>query len=174
MFSTDQKKVILQVVSSGIFCLIFTITAYYFLPFKLPSMPGILDRLIFTIRCELFSALMLLFGICTVGNIRFCTDAIDGSRNNKKVEIHLRYLQNTLEQFILLIVGHLVLCTYLTEHQMKLIPILVVLFIIGRVTFWIGYLKNPTARAFGFGITFYPILIGFVYDLYCLISSISA
>ena len=172
MFNSDHKRVIFQAIPGVIFCLVFTIIAYRFFPFKLQSLFSILDRLVFTIRCEFFSALMLFLGICTVGNIRFFTDAIDGSRNNKKVEIHLRYLQNTLDQFILLFTGHLILCSYLTEHQMKLIPILVMLFIIGRITFWIGYLKTPTARAFGFGTTSYPTVAVFVYDLYHLISSV--
>ena len=172
MLINEQKKVVYQAIAALTFCFAFAIISYYVFPFKLSSMSTMIERLIFTIRCELFPLIMLLLAICTVGNIRFFTDAIDGSRNNKNVEIHLRYLQNTLEQFVLLLVGHLVLCTYLTEHQMKIIPILVTLFIIGRTAFWYGYLKSPTGRAFGFGTTAYPTVIVLGYDLYCLINSI--
>lgn len=172
MLTKNQKQVVCQATAAIIFCSAFTIVSYHLFPFKFSSMPSTIERLIFTIRCELFSLLMLLTGICIVGNVRFLTTAIDGSRNNKNVEIHLRYLQNTLEQFILLFIGHLILCSYITEHQMKLIPILVILFVIGRMVFWIGYLKSPTGRAFGFGTTFYPIVTVLGYDLYCLINSI--
>lgn len=171
MLTNNQKQVVYQAISAIIFCSAFVIISYHFFPFKLPTMPNTVDRFTFTIRCELFPLLMFLAGVCTVGNIRFFSDAIDGSRNNKNVEIHLRYLQNTLEQFVLLFVGHLILCSYLLSHQMKLIPILVTLFIIGRITFWTGYLKSPTTRAFGFGTTFYPIVIVLGYDLYCLVCS---
>ncbi len=172
MLTKEQKEVLYQVIAAVLFCSVFVVTLYNLFPFKLSSMLGMAERFIFTIRCEFFSLLMLLAGVCVVGNVRFFTDAIDGSRNNQNVEIHLRYLQNTLEQFILLFVGHLILCSYLLSEQMKLIPILVILFVIGRIAFWFGYLKSPTARAFGFGTTFYPIVVVLGYDLYYLINSI--
>ena len=109
---------------------------------------------------------MVLAGVIAVANKRFITDAIDGSRNNKNVEIHLRYLQNTLEQFVLLFTSHLVLCTFLNNENIKLIPILVALFVIARIIFWIGYLKTPIARAFGFAATMYPIFFVLAYDIF--------
>ena len=40
---------------------------------------------------------------------------------------------------------------------------LTALFVMGRLLFWIGYHKNPYLRAFGFGITFYPTVMAFIW-----------
>ena len=48
-------------------------------------------------------------------------------------------------------------------ERLQLIPLLVGLFLIGRVAFWWGYLRSPPARAFGFGTTFYSTVAVFLY-----------
>ncbi|MEG4519195.1 MULTISPECIES: hypothetical protein [unclassified Microcoleus] len=40
------------------------------------------------------------------------------------------------------------------------------LFVLGRIAFWIGYLKEPIERAFGQGVTLYPTIAVLIYDAY--------
>ena len=80
-------------------------------------------------------------------------------------------LQNTVEQFIMSFVAQLIFCTWLDASQMTLIPIVVVLFVVGRFLFWIGYLipmYNRTYRALGIPPTWMPtggMLIFSIYNL---------
>jgi hypothetical protein len=43
------------------------------------------------------------------------------------------------------------------------LPILTMLFVLGRILFWTGYHKNPHLRAFGFGLTFYPTVAVYIW-----------
>jgi fatty-acid desaturase len=79
------------------------------------------------------------------------------------LEIDQRYLQNTLEQLVLAIVAHLALVTIVAPESIRAVAILVMLFVIGRATFWIGYHRSGAARAFGFATTFYPTVGTYVY-----------
>ena len=48
------------------------------------------------------------------------------------------------------------LALYCPPEEARTLIILTILFVLGRVLFWVGYHYNPYVRAFGFGITFYP------------------
>lgn len=67
---------------------------------------------------------------------------------------------------MLFFIVSLILSTFLDANSIKLIPILATMFVLGRIAFWIGYLKNPLYRAFGMGVTLYPTAAILLYDVY--------
>jgi len=157
----EQKRVRNGMISAAIFSIVFIGLSYRLIP-ELKIGPDVIDHLVFTIHCDLFALLSLLFGIAAVATQRFFTPSAIGGENlssNQHIAINVSYIQNSLEQFVLLFIAHLTLATILPTPQLKLIPILVALFLLSRICFWIGYHKNPTYRAFGFAATFYPTAI---------------
>jgi len=87
-------------------------------------------------------------------------------------QVHVRVLQNTVEQFVMSFVSQLTLSTWLDASQMSIVPIVAVLFVVGRVMFWIGYLNpadNRTGRGPGTCLTFLPTLAMIVYNIYKLV-----
>ncbi len=70
---------------------------------------------------------------------------------------------------MLFFVGRLILSTFLDSYSIKLMPILATLFVLGRIAFWVGYLKQPIERAFGLGVTLYPTIAVLIYDAYRVI-----
>ncbi|HEX2592054.1 MAG TPA: MAPEG family protein [Rhizomicrobium sp.] len=124
------------------------------------------DRLAFALKWLLVPALALMVGIGVMANRRFfSTDAMDGTRTpaSSSLEINLRYIQNTLEQTVLVAVAWSLLALELPLDRLGLIPVLAVLFGVGRFAFWIGYLLAPWARAFGFALTFYPTVVALIW-----------
>jgi hypothetical protein len=101
-----------------------------------------------------------------VANRRFfLPEAIDGSPapESHTLEINLRYNQNTLEQTVLAAIAWTGLALALPHDRLALIPALAILFVVARALFWIGYLIAPGARAVGFGLTFYPTVLAFIW-----------
>ncbi len=64
-------------------------------------------------------------------------------------------LENTIEQTILAIVVHTILATVLRART-SLIPLLVAIYVIGRVTFSLAYRRSKPWRAFGMALTAAP------------------
>ena len=77
-------------------------------------------------------------------------------------------LQNSLEQTVLAFGAHLTLAALLRETELVLIPLLVALFLVGRITFAFGYAKRVSGRAFGMALTgasiiaSYGIVVGLI------------
>ena len=167
-FNPQQQRVVWRGISALIFCLTFVLIGYFVIALPLPLLNTPESRLIFSLRCQIFPVLMLFAGIVAVGNGRFSSPAINPLANaeSEAMRIHLRYLSNTLEQFVLFFAGSLILSTFLDTYSIKLIPILATLFVLGRIAFWIGYLKEPIERAFGLGVTLYPTIAVLIYDAY--------
>ncbi|KAH9523754.1 hypothetical protein Btru_040832 [Bulinus truncatus] len=150
------------------------VVLYFAFPIPVPPLPYLLDRLVYTLRLQSFSCLTVIAGIADVVVTRFNTTAIDpiNGRGEHHVAVSVRYLTNTLEQFIVSFVGQLILTTYLTEPQMKSIPILVAFFVTGRVMFYVGYRENYLKRAAGFTVTSVPSLALWVVVMFYVISDL--
>ena len=79
------------------------------------------------------------------------------------VEINTKFILNTFEQFTAYFIANAGLAMYCPIEEARTLPILTGLFVLGRILFWVGYHKNPYLRAFGFGVTFYPTVIAYVW-----------
>ena len=128
-----------------------------------PAGDDLATRLAFAARWLLAPGCTLLAGIQFAASRGFHPDAIDGTRTpeNHGLEIALRYNLNTLEQTVLAAIAWLGLAVSLPHATLAFIPAMALLFVVGRATFWIGYLLRPTARAFGMVMTALPTIVGY-------------
>ena len=137
MFTQDQKLVLLQIAGAILFNVPLVVGLYYWLPLSVPPLPTTAERVFFTLRCQIFPVLMLLAGVLAVANVRFVTPAINplAGLESERLQVHLRYLTNTLEQCVLFFFATTILATVWEGERMKLIPIMSLVFVVGRVTF---------------------------------------
>jgi hypothetical protein len=130
------------------------------LPLELSS------RLAFAARADALAMLWLLAAIANVARRRFFSAAdIDGSGfapASDRLRIEAAVLQNTLEQTVLAAVLYPALVSLPAQSDVMLVPQLLTLFCLGRLAFWIGYRFGARWRAFGFALTFYPTVFGYV------------
>lgn len=92
------------------------------------------------------------------------------SQPSERIAVPRAILQNNLEQAVLAVVVHLALATLLRPEEMRVIPAVVLLFCLGRATFWLGYRRGAAARAFGFAATFWPTVACLLLALVLLVS----
>lgn len=85
------------------------------------------------------------------------SEAIDPTLNKEDLatQINGRVVENTLQQLVLFVLGTLALSVGLAPEQMGIIPAAVIVFVIARIAFWIGYRVHPLYRAFGMAATGY-------------------
>lgn len=168
--NSDQKKVAVGAVSGVLGMVASVAFLYWFLPTPL-GMDTALARLIFTLQMNVIALLPLFIALVVVGNGRFFSEAIDPLRHkeNQAIEINGRVADNTFEQSFIFFIGTMALSTFLTVQNIKIVPALVVVYILARIVFWIGYRINPLYRAPGMAATSYMNLGILFCVLYLLI-----
>ncbi len=166
----DQKKVAKGAASGVAAMAVLVFLLYLFLP-DVAGMTSPMLRVVYALQVLSFALLPLLIGVITVGNQRFLSDAIDPLRHaeSEGMEINARVVDNTVQQTLLFVVSTLALATYLPSGAVQLIPALVIVFIIARFVFWVGYRINPLYRAPGMAATGYMNLGIIVASLYFFI-----
>lgn len=118
------------------------------------------DQIAFGLKADLPLLLWLAFCVRVVSKRRF-QSAVDRKGSafgspSEMIAVPLAVLQNSLEQTVLAFAGHLVLATVLRGPELVLIPLLVAVYLVGRVAFWIGYPYGAARRSFGMALTAAP------------------
>jgi len=172
-FTARQRPFIIVLMANWIFSIAF------FLGMKLvwhwqPEDWGIADRIALVLKDAVFALLPGVIGICVVAAQRLNPSMFVGQmpKPNSAVDINNRFILNTFEQFTAYFVANAGLAMYCPPEEARSLPLLTMLFVMGRILFWIGYHRNPYLRAFGFGITFYPTVAAFVWLMLIMIFGI--
>lgn len=146
-------------------CLLYG--AYAFLPFDVPRLPTMTSRLIYTLRCGVFATFPIVLGILVYGLSLLCFSALRPfGEPRREVEIHRRYVAQSIQLFILYFFNLAVLSTYLPQDTLKLLPLLTGLFAISRLIYWLTFAVGRSFRGFGYGLTFLPLLSMLMWNLY--------
>ena len=168
MESSLARKQLIGVASAGaamaVVVGVIVAAPWLFIPI-LPYGDDTASRLVFLAHWLLLPGFMLLAGVVAASRRGFYADAIDGTRTpaSRGLEINLRYNQNTLEQTVLAAIVWFALALELPHDRLVLIPAMAVLFAVGRITFWIGYLVYPIGRAFGMTMTALPTICAYLW-----------
>ena len=152
----DQRTVAVGAISGVVGMALLVYVFYLILP-AIPNIDTVLDRFIVALRLNVFAVIPFFIMLVVVGNERFLSKAIDPLQHaeDKAMEINGRVADNTLQQNFVFLIGTLALSTFLSADTIKLIPALVIVFVLARVLFWIGYRINPLYRAPGMAATSY-------------------
>ncbi len=167
-----------QILISFCAMLIYFYIGYYYVPISVHfEDPSMLDRMVFTLRWVPLTTLPIIIMIIVVGNIRGrnLTTAGDpsspGQFNPPVIAVHTRVLANTLEQTLIHIPALFAFASYVQPENLKLVPLVVILFFVGRMIYWIGYVQYPFYRALGFAMALFPSMIMTGYSIFSLFHS---
>lgn len=86
--------------------------------------------------------------------------------------IDARVLQNTFEQTVFAALATGLLALSQAHHAAMLLVAHAALFTVGRGLFWFGYRRQPLARGYGFGLTFYSSVGIYLYAVSFLLRAI--
>ena len=163
-----------MLVGNWIFALAFFLAfkfAWHWVPAKWNT-PG--DKIALVFQCAAFAILPAVVAICIVAAQRLNPEMWVGrtAKPNSALDINTRFILNTFEQFILYFIGNAGLALYCPLEEARTLIILTILFVLGRVLFWVGYHINPYVRAFGFGLTFYPTVVVYAWLILAMLFGI--
>src|SRR5262249_15174561 len=148
---TEDQKIVAVGAASGVATMIVAMTVSYRFWRVDPTLTDGASRLAYALKADVVAVVPLLLAIIAVGNKRFLSEAIDPTlqKEDRAAQIDGRVVDNTLQQYVLFLIGTLALSVNLAAEQMRVIPAAVIVFVVARVAFWIGYRIHPLYLAFG-------------------------
>lgn len=123
--------------------------------------PDLTGRLTMAAMAGLIPAVWLAAAIGDVARRRFLSADAIGGGDAPALTGARAVLQNTLEQAALAGPVWLAVALLMDRPASPLVA-LAGLFSLGRLLFWTGWRREAAARAFGFGLTFYPTVAALV------------
>jgi hypothetical protein len=119
----------------------------------LAGMETVGPRMLVALKCFVIATLFcLVAGVEAVAHERLQSPAFDPllGDDTRRLRVNLRYLQNTLEQTIVLGVALFGLAAYLdTGESMRAVIATAAVWIASRFAFWIGYHRSAAMRGIG-------------------------
>ncbi|MCL1046584.1 MAPEG family protein [Shewanella electrodiphila] len=132
-------------------------------PFEYSEPQSLIERLVIYAYGMILPTLSLIIAVGRVAKHRFFSAKdIDGSsyyEQSERVRRLQSVLQNTLEQFCIVMSVYFLWAFIMPADYMSLIGLISILFFIGRILFMRGYDKGAGARSIGFSLTFYPSVL---------------
>lgn len=163
MFTKKQQGVLRGVAAGFASTVVVLTVAVVAAPVALLPAPGFSAALAYALKWDLLILLCLAGNIGIMAQLRFFSpEDIDGgglSSGTPRAKMRQAMLQNTLEQSVLAISTHVVWAATMPQHWQAAIAAATVLFVMGRILFWLKYSKGAAARSLGFALTFYPTAI---------------
>ncbi len=138
------------------------VSAALWLPAAMRFPTGPIEGFSFASRVNLVPGIALLIAIRVVARIRFYS--VEDNRGSafappsQKLAVSSAFLQNTLEQTVLAVIANFALASVGTPSALAYMSAGAALFLVGRVTFYLGYPYGAGARAFGMVMTMTPAL----------------
>ncbi len=172
----ERSRIRRQAALAFLVCGVVLSAALVWLPQWMAFPQDTVGRLAFALRADLFFLIWLLVGVGWVSTIRrYSAQDSPGSAfgpPSRRLAIPMAFLQNTLEQTFIAVVGFLALATVEGDAPLAYVCASIPLFAIGRVTFARGYPRGAGGRAFGMVTTAVPTLGAYVWVLYDIGSKI--
>jgi hypothetical protein len=167
-FSSDQMGIVRASTAALVLAAAVLAAGYSWVPPGSLGLKPAMDfgeRVAFALKADILVFLWLAGCVGAVSRGRFHSPAdIRGSafgRPSQAIAVRAAVLQNSLEQTVLAFGGHLTLAALLRGSELVLIPLLVTLFLVGRIAFAFGYAKGASGRAFGMALTAASIIVSY-------------
>ncbi|XP_026782447.3 transmembrane protein 79 isoform X1 [Pangasianodon hypophthalmus] len=172
----DVLKMGVSIFMSALIFPVLVWGGHTFLPFDAPLLDSAPLRLVYTLRCSVFAVIPIALGVLVLGvsRVRYRSLKPHCDGEVEEVNIHRRYVDDSVSLFLLYFLQLGVMAAYLNQNLLKLVPLLTIIFAIGRLVYWIAAAWGSSLRGFGFGFSFLPMLTMLVANLYFIFMADSA
>ncbi|XP_061649947.1 transmembrane protein 79 isoform X4 [Phyllopteryx taeniolatus] len=169
--SRDILKVGVSLTTSAIFFPFLVWGGFVFLPFDAPLLDGAPLRMLYALRCSVFAATPVILGWLAAGvrRVRFgiVRPLLDDTEAAaaEDLGVDAKYTRDSVSLFLMYFLQLVIMAMYLSQEQLKLVPLLAIVFALGRSVYWVAAAFGSSVRAFGSGLSFLPGLVMAVANL---------
>lgn len=173
--SRDVLKLGVSLFTSALLFPFLVWGGFVFLPFDAPLLDGAPLRLVYTLRCSVFAAVPIVLGWLVLGVGRLKSGVVrplfeDDVKDGGDVGVHRRFVSDSTSLFLLYVLQLVVMSMYVQQEQLKLVPLLTIIFAFGRLVYWVAATFGSSVRGFGFGLSFLPSVAMMAANIYFIFS----
>ncbi|KAK2830483.1 hypothetical protein Q5P01_018414 [Channa striata] len=172
----EKVRLALAMVAAGLLFPLLVWGGYALLPFDSPLLESTPLRVVYTLRCAFFATIPILLGMVVQGFARLRYNSLSplyqSNLLNREVAVHWHYINESLGLFLFYFLQLAVMATYVSQDLVKLVPLLTIVFVFGRLIYWLCLSLDSSIRGLGFGLSFFPILVMLGTNLYYVCSSV--
>uniref|UniRef100_A0A3P9J558 Transmembrane protein 79b n=1 Tax=Oryzias latipes TaxID=8090 RepID=A0A3P9J558_ORYLA len=174
----DQQKLglLFSILAGGLLFPLLVWGGYALLPFDPPVVGGPALRVIYTLRCAFFGVVPVVLGVLVQGAARLRHCALKplylNGQVDREVKVHEHYVSQSLALFLFYFLQLAVLATYISQDLVKLVPLLTIIFVFGRLIYWLCLALDSSIRGLGFAFSFLPMVVMMGANLYYMCSSV--
>ncbi|KAK5611020.1 hypothetical protein CRENBAI_023074 [Crenichthys baileyi] len=173
---SEKLRLVLATAAAALVFPLLVWGGYALLPFDSPQLESAPLRVLYTLRCACFATIPIMLGVVVQGiaRLRFSANKplYQSHLVNKEVLVHWHYVNESLSLFLFYFLQLAVMATYISQDLVKLVPLLTITFVFGRLIYWICLALDSCIRGFGFGFSFFPMLVMLGANLYYVCSSV--
>ncbi|XP_037329354.2 transmembrane protein 79-like [Pungitius pungitius] len=173
---SNKLRMALATGAAGLLFPLLVWGAYVLLPFDPPLLVSSPLRVVYTLRCSFFGIIPVLLGVVVQGVARVRYSVLkplyQSSLVNREVAVHQHFVNESLALFLFYFLQLAVMATYVSQDLLKLVPLLTIIFVFGRLIYWLCLSLGSSIRGLGFGFSFFPILVMLGTNLYFVCSSV--
>ncbi|XP_041664341.1 transmembrane protein 79 [Cheilinus undulatus] len=173
---SEKLRLALATTAAAILFPLLVWGGYALLPFDPPVLSNPPLRVMYTLRCAFFATIPILLGVVVQGIARLRFSSLrplyQSKLVNKEVAVHWHYVNESLTLFLFYFLQLAVMASYISQDLVKLVPLLTIIFVFGRLIYWLCLSLGSTIRGLGFGFSFIPILVMLGANLYYICSSV--
>ncbi|XP_068603785.1 transmembrane protein 79 [Brachionichthys hirsutus] len=174
---SERLKLALATLAAGVLFPLLVWGGYALLPFDPPIVMGAPLRVVYTLRCSFFAIIPIVLGMVVLGlaRLRFSNlkPLYQTAALSREVAVQQHFVNDSMSLFLFFFLQLAVMATYISQDLLKLVPLLTVIFVFGRLSYWLCIsLGNSSIRVFGFGLSFLPVLVMLGTNLYFVCSSV--
>ncbi|XP_076009474.1 uncharacterized protein LOC143002945 [Genypterus blacodes] len=142
---------------------------YVYVPIKPPDFPDANARIVFTLCCCVVAAVPILLVMLVGAACQFCTGSFNLLESfPRRRAIQQLFVTASSEQLLLYVLNLVVMAALLPQDQLKVVPIMVAVFILGRIVYWVSLNSCSSWRGFGSGLTVFPLLAMVAFNLFLI------
>ncbi|XP_008420417.1 transmembrane protein 79 [Poecilia reticulata] len=173
---SEKLQLALATLAAGFCFPLLVWGGYALLPFDPPKLDSAPYRVLYTLRCSFFAIIPIILGVLVQGIARLRFSAVkplyQGDLVDKEVMVHWHYVNESLHLFLFYFLQLAIMTTYISQDLLKLVPLLTIIFVFGRLIYWVCLALGSTIRAFGFGFSFLPVLVMLGANIYFVCSEV--
>lgn len=148
---------------------------YFHVPLRPPRFTDVTSRMVFTLCCCAVASVPILLAMLVGALCQFCSGSLElADPWPTRRSVQQLFISSSLELLLLYGLNLLIMAALLPQDYLMMVPVMAVMFVLGRLVYWVSLNVCSPWRGFGSGLTLFPLLACVALNLFLMYNTLNA